>query len=139
MSQIIRFGVAMNKVLLDKFDNLILRKGYRNRSEAFRDLTRNAIVEEEWTRADNFTVGSLTIVYNHHTRELADTLTALQHQSHNEIISSMHVHLDEHNCLEVLVIKGRVSRIKKIADRLISTKGVKHGKLVMTTTGKGVS
>ena len=139
MSQIIRFGVAMNKVLLDKFDNLILRKGYRNRSEAFRDLARNAIVEEEWARTDNVTVGSLTIVYNHHTRELADTLTALQHQSHNEIISSMHVHLDEHNCLEVLVIKGRVSRIKKIADRLISTKGVKHGKLVMTTTGKEVS
>jgi len=136
MSGIVRFGIAMDKILLDKFDRLILRKGYKNRSEAIRDLVRNNLVEEEWKIGNRETVGTVTIVYSHHVRELTDILTELQHHYHTEIISCMHVHLDEHNCLEVLAVKGKADKIKKIADKLIATKGVKHGKFVMTTTGR---
>ena len=136
MSKTIRFGVAMDSALLDKFDHLIVKKGYQNRSEAIRDLVRNNLVEEDWKAGNKETVGTITIVYSHSVREITDTLTELQHHYHSEIISCMHVHLDEHNCLEVLAVKGLAEKIKKIADRLIATKGVKHGKLVMTTTGK---
>jgi len=136
MSKITRFGVAMDDVLLYKFDRLILKKGYRNRSEAIRDLVRDNLVEQDWELGNKETVGTVTIVYSHAVHELTDILTELQHHYHTEIISCMHVHLDEHNCLEVLAVKGKPQRIKKIADALISTKGVKHGKLVMTTTGK---
>ena len=135
MPKITRFGVAMEKTLLDKFDHLILEKGYQNRSEAIRDLIRNNLVEEDWKLGNRETVGTVTIVYSHHVHELADMLTELQHHYHEEIISCMHVHLDAHNCLEVLAVKGEAKRIKKIADRLIAIKGVKHGKLVMTTRG----
>lgn len=135
MSKIIRFGVAMEGKLLNKFDELISKKGYGNRSEAIRDLVRNNLVEEEWKLGNSETVGTVTIVYSHAVRELTDVLTELQHQYHNEIISCMHVHLDKHNCLEVLAVKGKPQRIKKIADMLIATKGVKHGRLSMTTKG----
>lgn len=136
MSKVIRFGVAMEKPLLEKFDRLIQKKGYKNRSEALRDLARNNLVEEEWKIGDKETVGTITIVYSHHVHELSDILTDLQHDYYAEIISCMHVHLDAHNCLEVLAVKGKVEKIKKIADKLIATKGVKHGELVMTTTGR---
>ena len=136
MSEITRFGVAMDDELLKKFDHLIRKKGYRNRSEAIRDLVRDNIVEQDWELGNKETVGTVTIVYSHSVHELTDILTELQHHFHTEIISCMHVHLDEHNCLEVLAVKGKPQRIKKIANALISTKGVKHGKLVMTTTGK---
>jgi CopG family nickel-responsive transcriptional regulator len=138
MSRTVRFGVAMEKLLLDKFDQLIIKKGHKNRSEAIRDLVRNNLVEEEWKIGDKEAVGTVTIVYSHHVRELTDSLTELQHYYHSEIISCMHVHLDAHNCLEVLAVKGKAGRIKKIADTLIATKGVKHGKLAMTTTGKDI-
>jgi CopG family nickel-responsive transcriptional regulator len=136
MSRVIRFGVAMEQRLLIKFDHLITKKGYQNRSEALRDLVRNNLVEEEWKIANRDTVGTITIVYSHHFRELSDKLTELQHYYHAEIISCMHVHLDRHNCLEVLAVKGKAEKIKTISDVLIATKGVKHGKLVMTTTGR---
>lgn len=136
MSKTIRFGVAMDSALLDKFDHLIVNKGYQNRSEAIRDLVRNNLVEEDWKAGNKETVGTITIVYSHSVREITDTLTELQHHYHSEIISCMHVHLDAHNCLEVLAVKGKPKNIKKIADTVIATKGVKHGKLVMTTTGK---
>ncbi|MFA5410756.1 MAG: nickel-responsive transcriptional regulator NikR [Candidatus Omnitrophota bacterium] len=139
MSETMRFGVAMDKLLLDKFDKLIMKKGYENRSEAIRDLVRSNLIEEEWKAGNRQTVGTVTIVYNHGVRELSDILTELQHRYHSEIISCMHVHLDEHNCLEVLAVKGRAGKIKVIADKLIATKGVKHGKLVMTTQGKGLT
>ena len=136
MPGIMRFGVAMDEKLLAKFDQLIRKKGYRNRSEAIRDLIRDNLVDEAWKLGNKATVGTVTIVYNHSVRELTDILTELQHHYHTEIISCMHVHLDEDNCLEVLAVKGKPERIKKIADNLIATKGVKHGKLVMTTSGK---
>ncbi len=133
---VIRFGISLENALLDRFDARIRKKGYANRSEAIRDLIRDSLVSEEWESTTAETVGTLTIVYSHDVRELTDTLTDLQHHHHNAIISSMHVHLDEHNCLEVIIVKGRAKDIKSIADRLIGTKGVKHGKLTVTTTGK---
>ncbi len=131
-----RFGISLDKKLLSEFDRLITQKGYANRSEAIRDLIRDNLVKEEWEAGNEETVGTITIVYSHHTRELIDTLTELQHKHHESIVSSMHVHLDEHNCLEAIIVKGKGKDIKKIADRLIGTKGVKHGKLTATTTGK---
>jgi CopG family nickel-responsive transcriptional regulator len=133
---IIRFGVSLDKILLERFDSLIDKKGYANRSEAIRDLIRDSLVLEEWESSTAETVGTITIVYSHDKRELTDTLTDLQHHYHNSIISAMHIHLDEHNCLEVIVVRGKAKDIKAIADRLIGTKGVKHGKLSVTTTGK---
>jgi CopG family nickel-responsive transcriptional regulator len=136
MSEITRFGVSIDSQLIKKFDALIRRKGYTTRSEAIRDMIRDSLVEQEWEAEDRETVGTITLVYNHHTRELDHALTDMQHKSFQQIISALHVHLDAHNCLEVLVVKGKSSEIRKIADRLIGTRGVKHGKLATTTTGK---
>lgn len=139
MSEATRFGVSMEKELLRKFDRLIEDIGYTNRSEAIRDLIRERLVQQEWEVTKQETAGTITIVYSHETRELTETLTALQHKFHKHIISTMHIHLDEHNCLEVLVVKGKAHILKKIAEKLLCTRGVKHGKLTTTTTGKKVS
>jgi CopG family nickel-responsive transcriptional regulator len=136
MSGLTRFGVSIDGTLIKKFDALIRRKGYTTRSEAIRDMIRDGLVEREWETENRETVGTITIVYNHHTRELEHALTDMQHKSFHQIVSTLHVHLDAHNCLEVLIVKGKSQEIKKIADRLIGTRGVKHGKLTMTTTGK---
>lgn len=136
MADLTRFGISMDQRLLDQFDELINRKGYANRSEAIRDLIRNALVEDQWTKTDEETVGTVTLVYDHHTRDLADKLTEQQHDHHDLIISALHAHLDHHNCLEVIVVKGRADQVRRMADSLIGTKGVKHGKLVTTTTGR---
>ena len=138
MSHITRFGISMDSKLLDRFDKLISEQGYSNRSEAFRDLVRERLVKEEWEKEELETVGTITIIYDHHKRELAEKIIDHQHHQHDSIISTMHVHLDVHNCLEVLAVKGKAKDIKKIADELISTKGVKHGKLVMTSTGENL-
>lgn len=136
MARTVRFGVAMDDDLLGKFDRVIDSKGYENRSEAIRDLVRNLLVEEEWAAGAEETVGTITLVYDHHVHDLQDTLTDLQHDLHEAIISTVHVHLDAHNCLEVLIVKGKSGDIKAAADRLIGTKDVKHGRLTMTTTGR---
>jgi CopG family nickel-responsive transcriptional regulator len=133
-----RFGISLDGGLLKKFDRLIGGKGYSSRSEAIRDLIRDELVREEWEAGAEETAGTITLVYSHDTRELADTLTDIQHHYHTRVLSSMHIHLDEHNCLEVLVVRGKGADIKMIADRLIGTRGVKHGKLTLTTTGKGL-
>ena len=138
MSETIRFGISIDDRLLERFDELISTKGYVNRSEAIRDLIRNALVEEEWAREDEEAVGTVSLVFDHHTRDLADKLTEHQHSHHKEIVSALHVHLDAHHCLEVVVLKGKSGDIKRLADELIGTKGVKHGKLMTTTTGKGL-
>ena len=132
-----RFGVSMTPGLLERFDAMIDRKGYVNRSEAIRDLVREKIVEEEWA-GDDEVVATLTLVYNHDARDLVQRLTDIQHGHHGEIVSSLHVHLDHHNCLEVLVLRGSSGQVQAIADRIISTKDVKHGRLTMTTTGKSL-
>jgi len=133
---VVRFGISLDRALLRQFDGLIEAKGQANRSEAIRDLIRDTLVRREWETARTETVGAITIVYSHDKRELTDTLTDLQHRYYDSIISSLHVHLDEHNCLEVIVVRGKGKDIQAIADRLIGTKGVKHGTLSLTTTGK---
>jgi CopG family nickel-responsive transcriptional regulator len=138
MKKTVRFGVSLDHHLLEKFDRMIREKDYPNRSEALRDLIRDHLVEEEWG-SNKETVGTITIVYGPDVRELEEALTNLQHRAHRLIKSTLHVHLDEHNCLEVLVVRGKSGEVKKIADRLIGMKGVKHGKLAMTTTGKGLA
>jgi CopG family nickel-responsive transcriptional regulator len=135
MSELSRIGVAIAAPLLKKFDHLIKSRGYTNRSEAFRDLIRGELVEEQWERPDSNVVGTVTLVYDHHVRLLNEKLTDMQHSHFHHILSTMHVHLDHDNCLEVLVVKGKASAVKKIADALISTKGVKHGRLTITSTG----
>jgi CopG family nickel-responsive transcriptional regulator len=138
MGELSRIGVAIDSELLDKFDALISHKGYTNRSEAFRDLIRDELVEKEWERPDNDVVGSVTLVYDHHVRQLSEKLTSLQHDFHHNILSTLHVHLDHDNCLEVLVVRGKSDKVRKLADTLISTKGVKHGRLTITSTGAGL-
>ncbi|MDY6849091.1 MAG: nickel-responsive transcriptional regulator NikR [Geoalkalibacter sp.] len=138
MAETTRFGISIDGRLLQQFDDLIESKGYDNRSEAIRDLIRNALVEQQWSGDDEETVGTVTLVYDHHTRDLADRLTEHQHSHHEAVISTLHVHLDAHHCLEVVVVKGRTSEVRRLADELIGTKGVKHGKLVTSTTGKGL-
>ncbi len=133
-----RFGVSIDGRLLKRFDDLISEKGYVNRSEAIRDLIRNALVEDLWAHEDEETVGTVSLVYDHHTRELSDKLIEQQHSHHQAILSTLHIHLDAHHCLEVVIIKGKAKDIKRLADELIGTKGVKHGKLMTTTTGQGL-
>ena len=117
-------------------EELKAQKGYATRSEALRDIIRNFIIESKWESSDVEVVGTLTIVYKHSAHDLSDTLTDLQHQHCREIICTTHVHMDEHNCLESIIMRGQSEVIRNISDRLISTKGVKHGKLVCSTTGK---
>lgn len=138
MKKTIRFGVSLDHHLLESFDRLIKDRKYENRSEAIRDIIRDQLVEEEWKFGEKV-VGTITIVYDHDVRELGETLAHLQHRYHKAIKSTLHVHLDERHCMEVLVVIGRGSAVKTIADRLIGTRGVKHGKLTMTTTGKALT
>lgn len=137
-SELQRIGISIEEKLLSQYDNLIEKKGYTNRSEAIRDLIREYLVEEEWRQGEGDSVGTITLVYNHHLREMADKMTDLQHQYHEKIVSVLHVHLDAHNCLEVMVVKGEKSEIQAIAGRMSSLKGVKHCKLVATTTGENL-
>ena len=135
MSDLARIGVAIDSALLAQFDELINGRGYTNRSEAFRDLIRDELVRKSWESADTEVVGTVTLVYDHHVRMLSEKLTDMQHDHHKNILSTLHVHLDHDNCLEVLIVKGKAGAVQKIADALISTKGVKHGRLTITTTG----
>lgn len=135
MSDLSRIGVAIDADLLKKFDALITRRGYTNRSEAFRDMIREELVERAWERPESSVVGTVTLLYDHHVRMLSDKLTEMQHEAHHHVISAMHVHLDHANCLEVLVVKGKAGQVRKLADTLIATKGVKHGSLTITSAG----
>ena len=138
MNDLARIGVAIDSLLLKRFDQLIGQRGYTNRSEAFRDLIRDELVQKSWESPDAEVVGTVTLVYNHHVRMLNEKLTGMQHDHHRNILSTMHVHLDHDNCLEVIVVKGKAKDVQHIADGLISTKGVKHGHLTITTTGAGL-
>ncbi|MEP6886755.1 MAG: nickel-responsive transcriptional regulator NikR [Nitrospirales bacterium] len=138
MKKLVRFGVSLDHHLLYDFDRHIARKKYTNRSEALRDMIRDNLVGQEWDE-NKETVGSITFVYDHHIRDLTNKLTDIQHRFQGIILSGMHVHLDHAHCLEVLVVRGKGSDITKVSDALLSVKGVKHGKLTMTTTGKGFS
>lgn len=135
MQHLIRTGISLDKELLEKFDRVIGRKGYGNRSEAIRDLVRDCVVEED-VGMNRVAVGTLTLVYDHHKPGLASRLIALQHDMHGQVLAATHVHLDHHNCLEVIIVKGRSFAMKSFAEKILSLRGVKHGKFVLTTTAK---
>jgi CopG family transcriptional regulator, nickel-responsive regulator len=137
MSDLRRFGVAIEGELLDQFDELMEKKGYTNRSEAFRDLARAELVRESAQKPNATVVGTVTIVYDHHVRLLSEKLTELQHQHHKSIVSAMHVHLDHDHCLEVIVLRGKAKDVQQIADSLIATKGVTHGRLIVAVADSG--
>ena len=139
MGKTIRFGVSLNSDLLDTFDALCGEKSYPNRSEAIRDLIRGVLVEREQEAGAGEIAAVLSLVYDHHVSDLSQRLVAIQHDEHEVILTSVHVHLDHHNCLEVLILKGDGAAIRRLSDRLIATKGVKHGKLTLTTTGRDLA
>ena len=134
-----RFGLAMDERLLAQLDRWVARREYHNRSEAIRDLVREGLVEEEWETGSGETVATITLVYDHHARLLPGRLMAAQHRSYAEIVSALHVHMDADHCLEVLVVRGQARRLRALADRLIATRGVKHGHLTPATIGKGLT
>ncbi|MEE8401723.1 MAG: nickel-responsive transcriptional regulator NikR [Candidatus Hydrothermarchaeaceae archaeon] len=138
MEKVVRFSSTISPKLLMRFDKILKEKGYKSRSEGIRDVIRNFIVQQEWEGEEDDSVGSLTLLYDHDTRGVSNRLIELQHSHHANVLSSMHVHLDEHNCIEVLVIRGKANETRSLADTLIASSGVKHGKLVMTSTGKGL-
>jgi CopG family nickel-responsive transcriptional regulator len=133
MSELVRIGVAIDSDLLARFDHLIAARSYQNRSEAIRDLMREELVKKAWASPDSEVTGTVTMVYDHHVRLLSDKLIEMQHERHELVLSSMHVHLDHHNCLEVLVVRGKAEEVRRLADALISTKGVRHGQLAITS------
>jgi CopG family nickel-responsive transcriptional regulator len=132
VEKIVRKGIAFEKNQLKEFDILIGRKGYKNRSEAIRDLIRKELIEEQEKDPEKKMMATLTMVYGHHEHDVQHNLTHIQHHHPNLIRSTLHVHIDDKNCMEVLILEGKVREIKQLADRMIAQKGVKHGKLVMT-------
>ena len=136
-----RVGISLEDTLLKKFDTLIERRGYANRSEAIRDLIRDQLVQEEWSERgqDNGEkVAVVSIVYDHDSSSLSQKLTHIQHENHRAVVSALHVHLDPHNCLEVLILRGKAKEIISMGESLVSTKGVKYGKVMPATTGRGL-
>ncbi len=127
-----RFGVSLENELLTELDRLVLKKQFPNRSQAIRYLIKRFSIEDEWEE-DKEVAGAIVLVYDHHKRELQTKSTDIQHNYHDLILSVQHVHLDHHNCLETIAVKGKASRLKRLADKLIAIKGVKHGELVMTS------
>ncbi len=138
MSGIIRFGISLDGDLSQKFDASLRKKGYSNRSEAIRDLIRKDLVEQEWHEGGEV-AGAVTLIYNHHKRELLNKITDIQHNFQKVIISAQHIHLDHHNCLEIIAVKGNPPDVQKLTNTLKAIKGVKHGTLSMSTTGKGLT
>jgi CopG family nickel-responsive transcriptional regulator len=137
MSQLTRFGVSLDKDILEKFDRLIRRQGYASRSEAIKDLIRMKLVEREWEE-EGEVVGVVVMVFNHHRRGLQDRLTDLEHHHFTQVIATQHIHLDGDNCLEAAIVRGRPARIRSLAERIQSLRGIKHCSLVTSTTGLGI-
>ncbi len=135
MPKLVRFGISLDRELLDKFDRLAKERNYTSRSEAFRDLMRQELVRKQWQEGREI-AGAITLIYDHHKRELVNKLMDIQHDFGTIIISSQHVHLDHSNCLEIIAFKGSPKQAQRLADSLRSVKGVKHGTLSMSTTGR---
>jgi CopG family nickel-responsive transcriptional regulator len=131
-----RISVSMSRTLLRKLDRMVQEKGYDNRSLAIGDMIADNLVEHQRELGDVDAVGTVTLVYDHHKPHVQENLTELQHDHLHTIVSALHVHLDHHNCMEVLVVRGKASALNAFANRLIGAKGVKHGKLSITTTGR---
>lgn len=131
MQKITRFGVSINPDLLEKFDRMMKKKGYTNRSEALRDLIRANIIKERNTNLDQKSLGTLTIVFDHHSGFLTERLLELQHENYPRILTSTHIHVDHDNCLEVLILQGKIRDIQTLSDKIKSLKGIKYGELVI--------
>lgn len=129
-----RFSVSLEAGLLKQFDRFLKDRKYVNRSEAVRDLIRKALVQEKW-EVDREVVGVISLVYNHHQRQLQDRLTEIQHKHHHDVVSTTHIHLNHSDCLEVIIIRGKASRARALADQLIAQRGVKDGSLNMSAAG----
>ena len=136
MNRVVRYSVSMDERLLNKFDTMIKNKGYANRSEAIRDLIRNSFVEEEWGRPTEKVAATVTMIYNHHTSDISERLTHVQHHHSDIVVATTHIHLDNDNCLEVVILRGKCQDVRLLSEQLIATKGIKHGKAVFTTEGK---
>jgi CopG family nickel-responsive transcriptional regulator len=134
MSKIIRFGVSLEEALLHNFDSLIKKRKYTNRSEAIRDLIRQELLKKD-LEEDREVAGAITFIYDHHQRDLLHKIIDVQHDHQHIIQSSQHIHLDHHNCLEIVAVKGNSGKVKKLADTLNALKGVKHGSLSVSRTG----
>ena len=137
MSKLVRFGVSLERELLRRFDQRIRAKNYTNRSEALRDLIREDLVRQEW-KEDKEVAGAVTLMYDHHQRELLNRITDIQHDFQELIISTQHIHLDHATCLETIAVRGRATRIQKLTDALKAHKGVKHVGLMMSSTGRSL-
>jgi CopG family nickel-responsive transcriptional regulator len=135
MSELYRFGVSLEKELIDEFDKNIRAKNYKNRSEAIRDLIRADLVKKQW-QSGEVVAGALTLIYDHHKRELLNKLTDIQHDYQSVIIAAQHVHIDHHNCIEIIAVKGKAKDIETLANQLKAQVGVKHLALNMSSTGK---
>ncbi len=138
MSELVRFGVSLEEDLLNKFDRHIKKHKYTNRSEAIRDLIREELVKKEWTENKEVT-GAITLVYDHHTRELVTKVLDVQHDYHACILSTQHIHLDHHNCFEIIVTKGKSKEIEELYQKIKSIKNVKHTGFMMATKGNDLS
>jgi CopG family nickel-responsive transcriptional regulator len=136
MSELVRLSFSIDQQLYDKLETLIERRGYENRSEFIRDLVRDRLVEDEWEQEDFEALGTIMLVYNHHTRNLSDKLTELQHQHHDAVLATTHLHVDRHNCAEMIMVRGKPRIIREIADGLRQQKGVLHADLLMSALGE---
>lgn len=137
MSELSRIGVALDTDLLAKFDQLLESRGYASRSEAFRDLIRAELIQQTMDSPSGRVVGTITLIYDHHVRQLQEKLTNLQHRYHHAILSTLHIHLDHDHCLEVVVAAGKFAELQDLANTLISIKGVKHGRAIWTSANTG--
>lgn len=131
-----RFGISMEGSLLRKFDQLVTKRGYSNRSEAIRDLVREAIIEQSWEEDDQLIAGTILLFYNHHQRNLLEEMTTIQHDMHDLILATTHFHLNHDNCLELIVVQGKVSDVRKLSNRLTSLKGVDYGNFTVAPIDK---
>jgi CopG family nickel-responsive transcriptional regulator len=138
MGRLVRFGISLGEDLLARFDRLVAERGYASRSEAFRDLIRASLVEEEW-RAGGEVAGAITLVYDHHRKDLVNRLADIQHDAHGLVVSTQHIHLDHDHCLEIIAVRGRAKEVRRLADSLRSVKGVLQGAINMASTGKKLS
>jgi CopG family transcriptional regulator, nickel-responsive regulator len=135
MSELVRFGVSLEKALLNKFDTLIKEKKYTNRSEALRDLIRQELVQKQWQEGQEV-AGAITLVYDHHKKEVLSKVTDKQHDFQEVIISTQHIHLDHHNCLEIIAVRGRARDIQRLTNTLKAIKGVRNGTLSISSSGR---
>lgn len=131
MSELKRTTLAIEDDLLERFDAWMAARGYTNRSEAVRDLMRAALIEEEWTKPKAVVVAALTVIYDHGEHSLAQAMTQLQHEDHHAVLCSQHVHLDHHRCLEAILLRGTTEQLRRLADAIIATRGVRAGKLTI--------